>query len=65
MQRVRWVVVVGALVVALAAFYVLMRGAPVDAPRRANERSGPALDDIDAKSREAMRELLRDADEGS
>lgn len=58
------------MLLALLALYVLMRGgesAPgrevlVDRARdSAPERDREALDDIDAKSREAMRELLRDA----
>ena len=53
MAKLRWIVVAGALVVAAAAFYLLMN---TDAGDR------PALDDIDAKSREAMHRLLREAD---
>ena len=62
----RWIVGAGALLVAAGAFYVLMNsGGPVD--RRGDESlpplSKPALDEIDAESRAAMRELLRDAGE--
>jgi len=52
----RWIVVAGALLVAAAAFYLLIRGGGEGATPRS-----PAMDDIDAQSRAAMRELLRDA----
>jgi hypothetical protein len=52
-----------ALGVAILAIYVLVKGGgghstPIAPEEPAQQR---ALDDIDAKSREAMRELLRDA----
>lgn len=53
MGKLRWIVAAGALFVAGAAFYLLMN---TDAGDR------PALDDIDAESREAMDELLREVD---
>ncbi|MAG30816.1 MAG: hypothetical protein CL908_08005 [Deltaproteobacteria bacterium] len=59
----RGVVVLGALLLALGAFYVLLRGGSASNPKHALEATGPALDDIDAKSRAAMRELLREAGE--
>ena len=67
----RWVVGGGALLVAGIALYVLLHGGggPSHPDSRNPERSSghaelrdPALDDIDAKSRKAMRDLLRDAD---
>lgn len=56
MGKLRWIVGAGALLVAALALYVLMNvgGEP--------EAIEPALDDIDAESRAAMRELLRDAE---
>ena len=84
----RGMVVLGAVVLAGLAFFVLMRGGdggegggvvgaresdPVRRVPVANSpgpdtrggalRNGPALDDIDAESREKMRELLREAGE--
>ena len=58
MGKLRWVVGAGALLVAAIALYVLMNvgGEP--------DPTEPALDDIDAQSRAAMRELLRDAERG-
>ena len=59
---VRWIVGVSALGLAMIAFYVLMNeGAGNSRAAAEMQPSGPALDDIDAKSREAMRDLLRDA----
>jgi hypothetical protein len=55
MAKARWIVVAGALLVAAAAFYVLIRGDGEGAATRS-----PAMDDIDAQSRAAMRDLLRD-----
>lgn len=72
----RGMVVLGAVVLAGLAFFVLMRGGDGDnagyAPRGVEaakppepvsrdlpSRTEPALDDIDAKSRAKMRELLR------
>lgn len=65
-------VVVGALVIAGLAVYVLTVGKPSASTRKATppaasrapvvERA-PAMDQIDEESREAMRELLRHADE--
>ena len=51
MARTAWIVVGGALLVAGTAFYLLMT---TDAGDR------PALDHIDAKSREEMDRLLRE-----
>lgn len=66
--RLRWLVGLGALLVAAVAFYVLAigtedRGGP--ATRSVDRRpvNGPALDEIDAESRARMREILREADE--
>ncbi len=56
MSSARWVVGVGALLVAAAALFVLLAG---DGAPRGGQ---PALDDIDPASRSAMRDLLRDAE---
>jgi hypothetical protein len=56
MRGARWIVGLGALVVALVAIYVLFWGGEAPMP----ERSERAMDDIDEESREAMRELLRE-----
>ncbi len=53
MARTTWIVVGGALLVAGTAFYLLMT---TDAGDR------PALDHIDAQSREAMDRLLIESD---
>jgi hypothetical protein len=62
LAKVRWIVGAGAVLIGAAAFYVLMNGAggepAVDRPVEGNQ---PALDDIDAESRAAMRDLLREA----
>jgi hypothetical protein len=61
----RWVVGVGALLVAFVALYVLLHGGQARKatdPKSASELRGPALDDIDDDSRGAMRDLLRQAD---
>ena len=65
----RWFVGGGALLVACVALYVLLRvGGPSNHDRAddhaasTRELREPALDDIDAKSRKAMRDLLRQAD---
>lgn len=66
-DRTGLVVAISALVVAGLAIYVLIHGGgsapqPSDVERApAPKSSGPALDDIDAKSREKMRDLLREA----
>jgi hypothetical protein len=63
----RWVVGVGALLVAVVALYVLLQGGharKTTDPKSASELRGPALDDIDDDSRGAMRDLLRQADSG-
>ncbi len=53
MGKMRWIVGAGAMLVAATAFYVLMNeGGDSSADR-------PALDDIDAKARAEMRDLLR------
>ena len=61
--KLRWIVGVGALVVAALAFYVLMNAGSPSSGIDGAADSQPALDEIDAKSRAAMRELLRDAGE--
>jgi len=60
--RARWIVGVSALGLAIIAIYVLMNGGGgrSDADP-SGQRAQPVLDDIDAESREAMRDLLRDA----
>ncbi|GEM_PF-3484158 len=62
-RGLRWIVSLSALGVAILAIYVLVKGGgghstSIAPGEPAQQR---ALDDIDAKSREAMRELLRDA----
>jgi hypothetical protein len=60
--RMRWVIVLGALGIAALAIHLLMNGGDDKAPAKASaEPARPALDDIDSKSRKAMRDLLRDA----
>jgi hypothetical protein len=59
MRWVRWIVGLGALGLAVAALYVLFGTQQETLP----VRSEPAMDEIDAESREAMRELLREAGE--
>ena len=59
MAKVRWIVGAGALVVAAIALYVLLNVGGSDG--RLPVRHEPALDDIDAESRAAMRDLLREA----
>ncbi len=60
--RVRWIVGLCAVVLAAVAIFVLLDGdgglSSVDNPLGPTDR---VLDDIDAESREAMRDLLRDA----
>jgi hypothetical protein len=57
----RWVVGIGALLVAIIALYVLLRVGNDRVPDRGVELTRPALDEIDDESRRAMRELLRQA----
>jgi hypothetical protein len=65
MSGSRWVVGIGALLVAFVALYVLLRVGNEHAVERVPEQTQPALDEIDDASRKAMRELLReDASEG-
>jgi hypothetical protein len=54
---VRWVVGVGALLVAIGALYVLTIGEP---PFSSTDGARPAMDEIDEESRAAMRDLLRE-----
>ncbi|HEB90930.1 MAG TPA: hypothetical protein ENI85_15255 [Deltaproteobacteria bacterium] len=60
--RARWGMGLAALLLALAAIVVLLfwegpeRGSP------ARETAAPALDDIDARSRAALRQLLRESE---
>jgi hypothetical protein len=58
----RWFVVGGALLVAVLALYVLFSGGADHRSEAAREIRSPALDDIDERSRSAMRDLLRQAD---
>ena len=53
--KMRWIVGAGALLVAVIALYVLMNV-------RGDGGSEPVLDDIDAKARAEMRDLLREAE---
>ena len=61
MRGARWFVGVGALAVALLALYVLTRDGSSGGGRAAGGSASPAMDDIDARSREQMREILREA----
>ena len=56
----RWLVGLGALLVAALALYVLT---VQRSPGSLEETLQPAMDEIDAESRAAMRELLREAGE--
>jgi hypothetical protein len=60
-RSARWSIVGAALLVALVAIYLLLAGQGAEVPTRSATSTQPALDDIDEKSRDAMRELLRDA----
>jgi len=55
----RWLVGVGALLVAIGALYVLTIGKP-PASSTPSDLARPAMDEIDEKSRAAMRDLLRE-----
>jgi hypothetical protein len=57
----RWIIGLGALLVAGIAFYLVLAGAGQPSSETLMEISQPALDDIDAKSRSAMRDLIRQA----
>ena len=69
MVNFRWIVAAGSLLVAVVAFYVLLNVGGVGSSSSAVSSGGtvssggaqPALDDIDAESRAAMRDLLREA----
>lgn len=64
MGRTRWIVVAAAVGLAGAALFLLLgpddprRPPPTEPTERAE---APAMDDIDAESRAAMRKLLREA----
>ena len=62
MFRARWLVGGGALLVAIIALYVLLKGGHDRDPESTRELRSPALDDIDDNSRSKMRNLLRQAD---
>jgi hypothetical protein len=55
----RWVVGIGALLVAIVALCVLFGWGNAGEPRSAMELTHPALDEIDEESRRALRDLLR------
>ena len=55
----RWIVGIGAVLLAVAALYVLLRVGHESRPDAMTELSEPTLDEIDADSRRQMRELLR------
>jgi len=55
----RWIVLVGALILAAVALNLLLREPKPRESVAGDQGSRPALDDIDAKSRAAMRDLLR------
>jgi hypothetical protein len=60
MRGGRWLVVLGALLIAGVALYVLATGEPrVSSPTATT----PIMDEIDADSRAEMRKLLRDSGE--
>ena len=61
MLGARWIIGLGALLVAGIAMYLVLAGADRPSSETLREISQPALDDIDAKSRSAMRDLLREA----
>jgi len=63
MVNFRWIVAAGSLLVAVVAFYVLLNLGGVGSSGSVGSSGGaqPALDDIDAESRAAMRDLLREA----
>ncbi len=56
----RWLLGLGALLIAALALYVLTVRRP---PASLQETLLPAMDEIDAESRAAMRELLREQEE--
>ena len=56
----RWLVGLAALLLAALALYVLMIGKP---PASSKQTLQPAMDEIDAQSRAAMREFLREQGE--
>lgn len=60
----RWVVGIGALLVALIALYVLLKVGNGRVPEGGTELTSPAFDEIDDESRRAMRELLRRNEKG-
>jgi hypothetical protein len=60
MMGQRWFVGLGALLVAGVALYLLLTGTKGHDSETMMEISEPALDEIDAKSRSAMRDLLRE-----
>jgi hypothetical protein len=55
----RWVVGIGALLVAIVALCVLFGWGNAGERRSAMELTHPALDEIDEESRQALRGLLR------
>ncbi|MCA9501816.1 MAG: hypothetical protein H6748_19250 [Spirochaetaceae bacterium] len=64
-RRTTGLVAGSALLLAGLALYLLLRGGGVDEPQRPTSSGSvdaPALDEHDERSREAMRELLREAD---
>ncbi len=63
MPGTRWVVGVGALLLASVAVFVLLtwNGSDDGGPGPSHEGAAPPLDDIDARSRAALRQLLRES----
>ncbi len=59
MLGARWVVGIGALLVAIVALYFLFGWRNAAEPRSTMELTHPALDEIDEESRRALRELIR------
>lgn len=60
MRGGRWLVVLGALLVAGIALYLLTIGEP---PMSSTKSSPPVMDEIDADSRAEMRRLLQESGE--
>ncbi|MFP6656084.1 MAG: hypothetical protein VCB25_10690 [Myxococcota bacterium] len=62
MFGIRGIVGLGALLVAAVALYLVLTGSKDPEWTSLPEMSQPALDEIDAESRAAMRDLLRETE---
>jgi hypothetical protein len=60
-RGVRWLIAGGAVLLALIALCLLLRGPDTHDSVGRTKGTQPALDDIDKPSRDAMRDLLRKA----